>query len=238
MELRRGFAEKLSRPNQRYSRQTRQVLNIAGSFGCAWGALALTSRRFQLYSTESGTPVLPLMKIPIDEIPESPKEIQFLASIDELNEAYAKGPAREFRFPPVVEVDVVCYRSGRELFFRGSLQGSLESTCSRCLKDFRLPVRHEFNIVLSPKPAPSNAATEELRPEDLGLSYYSGEEIDLAPLVREQVLLALPTRPLCAENCRGLCSGCGADLNSEECRCSRDAEDPRMAIFRTLRIDR
>jgi len=179
-----------------------------------------------------------LMKIPIDEIPESPREIQFSASIDELNESYAKGQPREFRFPPLVDVDVLCYRSGRELFFRGLFRGEIESTCSRCVKDFSLPVEHQFDIVLSPKPTEASASSEELRPEDLGLSYYSGDEIDLEPLVREQVILALPTRPLCAENCRGLCGGCGADLNYEECSCSRAAEDPRMAIFRTLRIDR
>jgi uncharacterized protein len=178
------------------------------------------------------------MKILIDEIPESPKEIEFAASVDELNEAYAKAPAREFRFPPLVDVDVVCYRSGREIFFRGAFRGTIESTCSRCLNDFSFPVEHEFDIVLSPKPAQTSASTEELRPEDLGLSYYSGNEINLDPLVREQVLLALPTRPLCAEDCRGLCGGCGIDLNTEDCCCSRDSEDPRMAIFRTLRIDR
>jgi uncharacterized protein len=133
----------------------------------------------------------------------------------------------------------VCYRSGRELFFHGAFRGRIESTCSRCLKEFSLPVAHEFEIVLSPKPAQAGAATEELRPEDLGLSYYSGDEINLEPLVREQMLLALPTRPLCAEDCRGLCGGCGADLNTEECCCrSGETEDPRMAIFRTLRIDR
>jgi uncharacterized protein len=178
------------------------------------------------------------MKIPIDEIPESPKEIEFSASINELNETCAKGHAREFRFPPLVDVNVICYRSGRELFFRGAFRGKIESTCSRCVKDFSLPVEHEFDIVLSPKPAEAGASTEELRREDLGLSYYSGDEINLEPLVREQVLLALPTRPLCAEECRGLCGGCGADLNIELCRCSGDAEDPRMSIFRTLRIDR
>ena len=177
------------------------------------------------------------MKIPIDEIPESPKDIHFSASINELNETFAQG-TREFRFPPLLDVDVVCYRAGRELFFRGSFRGKIETTCSRCLKDYSLPVEHEFDIVLCPKPLQASGSTEELRPEDLGLSYYSGEEINLEPLVREQVMLALPTRPLCSESCRGLCSGCGMDLNQEDCRCSSDSQDPRMAIFRTLRINR
>ena len=199
---------------------------------------ALTTEMFYLYSNESSAPILPLMKVLVDDIPESPKAIEFSESIEELNEIYAKGKARDFRFPPLVDVDIVCYRSGRQLFFRGSFHGRIESSCSRCLKDFSMPVEHEFDFVLSPNAFGSNGSTEELRREELGLSYYSGDEIDLAPLIREQVMLALPTRPLCAENCRGLCGGCGVDLNYEDCRCPRAAEDPRMAFFRTLRIDR
>jgi len=178
------------------------------------------------------------MKILVEDIPESPREIKFSESIEELNETFAKGKAGDFRFPPLVDVDVVCYRSGRELFFCGSFSGAIGSICSRCLKDFSMPVEHEFDFVLSPVPFGSAGSTEELRREELGLSYYSGDEIHLAPLIREQVMLALPTRPLCAEDCRGLCGGCGADLNYEVCQCSRTADDPRMAFFRTLRIDR
>ena len=101
-----------------------------------------------------------------------------------------------------------------------------------------MPVEHEFDFVLIPAPFGSTASTEELRREELGLSYYSGDAINLAPLIREQVMLALPTRPLCADDCRGLCGGCGVDLNSQDCQCSRSAEDSRMAFFRTLRVDR
>ncbi|MGH7769034.1 MAG: YceD family protein, partial [Candidatus Binatia bacterium] len=62
------------------------------------------------------------------------------------------------------------------------------------------------------------------------------EEIQLTPLVREQVLLALPTRPLCDENCRGLCPKCGVDLNENSCRCSSSKGDPRMAFFRDMKL--
>jgi uncharacterized protein len=214
------------------------VPNITQCFEFWFERFALTTELFQLYSTVFSVPVLPLMKIPVDEIPESPKEIKFSESIAELNETFAKGKASDFRFPPLVDVDLVYYRSGRELFFRGSFSGQLEGSCSRCLKNFSMPVDHEFEFVLSPDPFGSSGATEELRREELGLSYYCGDEINLGPLIREQVILALPTRPLCGESCRGLCGGCGADLNYEDCRCSRTAEDPRMAFFRTLRINR
>jgi uncharacterized protein len=51
-------------------------------------------------------------------------------------------------------------------------------------------------------------------------------------------MLALPTRPLCAEDCRGLCDSCGANLNREACDCADTGGDPRMAIFRTLKVGR
>ena len=178
------------------------------------------------------------MKIPIDDIPQLPKEISFSESIEELNEIYAKGSARDFRFPPSLHVALVYYRSGRELFFHGRLEGSIGASCSRCLKDFSFKMDCPFEFMLIPDPVTLPRGAEELSRGELGLSFYSTEEIDLAPLIMEQVMLALPTRPLCAEDCRGLCSRCGADLNRETCGCSANASDPRMALFRTLKVDR
>ncbi|HTN69727.1 MAG TPA: DUF177 domain-containing protein [Methylomirabilota bacterium] len=178
------------------------------------------------------------MKIPVDDIPQSPKEIKFSESVEELNEAYSKASARDFRFPPFLDVDLVYYRSGRQLFFHGSLRGVIEGCCSRCLKDYTFSLQNDFAFVLSPAPAESDRKVEELSREDLGLSYYSTDEINLTPLIREQAMLALPTRPLCEENCRGFCGGCGVDLNHEACVCSAAEGDPRMAIFRTLKVGR
>jgi len=178
------------------------------------------------------------MKIPVDDIPQSPKEIKFSESIGELNEAYAKGSAGDFRFPPFLDVDLVYYRSGRQIFFQGLLGGSLEGRCSRCLKDFTITLRKNFDFVLSPDRDKSDRKIAELSREDLGLSTYSTDEINLAPLIREQVVLGLPTRPLCAESCRGLCGGCGVNLNYEACLCSAAGDDPRLEIFRTLKVGR
>ena len=183
-------------------------------------------------------PVPAPMKIPVDDIPQLPKEISFSERIEELNEIYAKGSARDFRFPPSLHVALVYYRSGKELFFHGRLEGSIAASCSRCLNDFSFKMDRQFEFVLMPDPALSARGAEELSRADLGLSFYSTEEIDLSPLIKEQVMLALPTRPLCSEDCRGLCGGCGADLNREACACSVTIGDPRMAVFRALKVDR
>jgi uncharacterized protein len=179
------------------------------------------------------------MKIPVDQITQSPKEIIVSEKIEELNSFFAKAKYRDFHFPPVLDVNLVYYRSGQELFFQGSFDGRFEGCCSRCLANYSFDVQKSFDIVLVPDPARPERKVEELRREELGLSYYSSDIIELTPLIEEQILLALPTRPLCHEDCRGLCGGCGVNLNVEECACDPAAlSDSHFAIFRTLKINR
>jgi DUF177 domain-containing protein len=177
------------------------------------------------------------MKILVGEITESPKTLGFSERVDELNKVYTDNEYHEFRFPSSVDVRVVFYRSGQEIFFAGFLQGVFEACCSRCLEVYGFPVEKKFEIVL----APDSMATDrkrELNKEEMGLSFYQGAEINLAPLIREQILLSLPIRPLCAEECRGLCAGCGVNLNKEACLCVPPQVNERLAFFRSLRMNR
>lgn len=178
------------------------------------------------------------MKISVDEIPQTPKEIDFSESVEELNHIYSRESNRDFGFPPVLDVHLVYYRLGPELFFSGRLRGQLTGRCGRCLEEFGFALDKQFDFMLTPEAKKSGHRAEELHRDDLARSYYSSDEIDLAPLIAEQVLLALPTRPLCGDNCRGLCGSCGANLNSDGCHCSNAGSDPRMAPFRTLKVGR
>lgn len=172
------------------------------------------------------------MIIQIDQITESPKKIRFAEPIGELNSS--DDLTIDFRFPKMIDVDMAYYRSGRDLFFHGWFGGRMEGHCSRCLKSYSFALEKKFLFVLTPNPF--SAKTKELNRDELGLSYYVSKEINLFPFIREQVLLALPTRPLCEEACRGICPGCGADLNQEPCLCAVTRGDPRTAIFRTLKL--
>jgi uncharacterized protein len=178
------------------------------------------------------------MKIPVDDIPQSPKEIAFCENIEDLNRLYRRSDHAEFGFPQALEVDLGYYRSGPEIFFTGYFRGEFSGCCGRCLENYNFTLNKDFAFVLTPAPAKSERGAEELHSAELGLSYYSGDEIDLAPLIAEQVMLSLPTRPLCSEECSGLCKSCGANLNRESCDCSTETGDPRMAIFRTLKVGR
>src|SRR5215213_1677197 len=81
------------------------------------------------------------------------------------------------------------------------------------------------------------AENVELQAEDLILSAYEGDAVDLDELVREQILLALPSRHLCREDCKGLCQKCGANLNDAPCSCEQGEVDPRWAALADLKKD-
>ncbi len=174
------------------------------------------------------------MKIPLEHIIAAPKTVSFSEQIDKLNLIYTEECDRDFRFPPSIDVSLEYYRSGQEIFFQGTFGGTIEGRCARCLEGYFFPIEKSFNFVLTPEPL--SAKNKELSRDEMGLSFYSAEDIDLYPFIREQVLLALPMRPLCEDGCRGLCGGCGANLNRELCVCVSTPGDPRLALFQTLKL--
>ena len=104
----------------------------------------------------------------------------------------------------------------------GRIEGSVSIPCSRCLARYALPVERDFNVSYLPAPDARGAGGFELQisREDLDVSYLDEEgKLDMRDLVSEQIYLALPMKPLCALECRGLCASCGANLNTETCRC-------------------
>lgn len=172
------------------------------------------------------------MKINVYDIKDEAKELAYDEPTSELNALMEYG-AHDFDFPRPVHVSLVHYRAGQELIFHGSLGGEVVGHCARCLDDFVFDLRRDFHCVLVPHSGtPGEVALEE---DDLDLSYYRGEEVDVSPLMREQLLLALPTQPLCREDCRGLCAKCGANRNRESCDCPAGFSDPRLAVLQGLK---
>ena len=116
----------------------------------------------------------------------------------------------------------------------GHVATELELPCSRCLEPFRLPVASPFDLRYLPVSEASSDAEREVDDEDLETSYYENDAIDLNELLREQFYLVLPMKPLCKEDCRGLCAHCGTNLNTGTCDCAAVWEDPRLAPLKEL----
>ena len=111
---------------------------------------------------------------------------------------------------------------------------TLELSCSRCLEPFTLPVHVEFNLRYQPRAIDAGEGERAIEEGDLSTGFYENDEIDLSQLMFEQFYLSLPMKPLCRDDCKGLCSVCGMNLNRGTCGCRRDWEDPRLAVLRTL----
>jgi uncharacterized protein len=184
----------------------------------------------------STSKILGVVRVRVDQITDEESHCSFQQPLEEINGRLVHGEVRDFRLTSPLAVDTTYYRAGDDLFFAGRIHADLEGTCARCLEPFDLTVDEPAQFVLVP--TPKEGPERQLSEDDLALSFYSGEEIDLGPLFTEQVILTLPTRALCREDCRGLCPRCGVNRNNETCECVEREPDPRLAVLRNLRVER
>jgi DUF177 domain-containing protein len=126
----------------------------------------------------------------------------------------------EFRQSAPLRVDAVAELAGAEIRLRGHLGTRLTVTCDRCLATFDFPVDRDFDLFYRPNETIARAEEIEVPKEELGIGFYSGEGIDLADAITEQVILSVPMKLVCRPDCRGLCPVCGADHNRVECQCA------------------
>jgi len=109
---------------------------------------------------------------------------------------------------------------------RGHLSAKVGMSCGRCLNEFTLPVEQDLDLFFLPHQAEDAGEEEEdevqLSDRDMVIGYYSGKRLDLGDAVREQLLLAVPMKRVCREECKGLCPRCGTDLNAGTCSCTPD----------------
>ncbi len=123
----------------------------------------------------------------------------------------------------------------KDIRLRGKLATGLELQCARCLDPVPQEIEREFELLY--RPLGADAGRDELSVTDAEaeIGYYQGDGILLEDVLREQVLLALPLKVTCRENCRGLCLHCGKNLNLEQCSCTTPMEDPRWTALRDIR---
>ena len=111
--------------------------------------------------------------------------------------------------------------------------------CNRCLKPVQQVVESPIDLVLLERSRKRQATEEEqLEAQELGLVEVEGGLFDSRPLVVEQVELSLPMKPLCREDCAGLCPQCGQDWNEGRCNCVHERVDPRWAALAVLKEPR
>jgi len=139
-------------------------------------------------------------------------------------------------FEPV-EVHLTLTNTGRRIVAEGRLETAGRFRCSRCLEEFRHPVSVPFSAEYQAAPSggePGQGGETEDADE---VVWYHDDVIDTAEEIRQSVLLALPMKPLCAEDCPGLCPRCGHNLKAGPCGCTLDDVDPRLSALKDFKAD-
>lgn len=152
----------------------------------------------------------------------------------------------DFRVVSPVSLTGDVRKDGRQIRLKGRLAATLECACSRCLEVFEVPVAVDLDLLFLPAsdaastsrlPSDDDEGGEAITDDGLGVSFYKDEVLDLGDIIREQFFLALPMKPLCREDCRGLCPVCGLNRNRDTCTCRAEWIDPRLEPLKHLRSE-
>ena len=184
------------------------------------------------------------MLIDILHIPEEGKEF-----------SYQEDPANiqlspDIEFKGVIDVQAFLYKTEETIIARGRINATPSFQCGRCSKNFFLPLAIDFDQIFVPKnpprpayhkkqeekKAPRSSLKKKADVSDLSQgkeeldnpdeNYYEGSSVVLDEMIREQVLLEFPMRPLCSPTCKGVCPRCGIDWNVSDCSCLKDEDAP------------
>lgn len=156
-------------------------------------------------------------------------------SIDFGPDVHQKTPLRTTGRAQLVEEHHGKHRKIKDIRLNGALGTRLELPCARCLEPVVEDITREFDLLYRPQGADAGREELSVTGAEAEISYYQGEGLLLEDALREQVLLAVPLKVICRENCKGLCPQCGTNLNAGQCSCAEPVEDPRWSALKEIR---
>ena len=121
-----------------------------------------------------------------------------------------------------------------DIRIRGTLDTRMEVACARCLESVSQPIDASFDLIFRPAGADLDNSDRAISTSETEIGYYEGDGLLLEDVQREQILLALPAKNLCREDCKGLCPECGRNRNTDPCDCAAASTDPRWNQLKAL----
>ena len=186
------------------------------------------------------------MKIPVDRLNDAPTSFSFEGDANWWRSALATDSGLPGEIAEPVQFSCRAQRIGEDVQLEGGVDGVVELECGRCLARYRHRFSEEFRFVLEPArnrvPADPEGAEALARDglclgDELETGWFRGSEIHLGSMFTELVSLALPVKPLCREDCPGLCARCGANLAVASCGCEKMKSDSPFSVLEGIRDD-
>jgi len=172
------------------------------------------------------------MEIKVSEIPAEGFKIEMAAEATEIGEF-----DEEIGLLQPVIASLRVEKVGATVHIKGRIDTVVELSCSRCARKYEYKVASGLDLDLHPLKGASEEE-KELQAGDLDVEFYSGDVVDITNLLREQVLLQVPMKPLCSEGCLGLCPYCGQDLNERTCGCKPPEGHPGFEALKDFLKDK
>ena len=180
------------------------------------------------------------MKIQIHHIPSGGLDLKYeeeprrFASVKELMDD------GECRFATPVAIALQVIPMPDMIRVKGRLSATVRQACVRCLASFDHPLESRFILDYS-KAIPDElhrdaSESVELTAQQIGMMHYQGDEIDFTDAIQEQIVLAVPYRPICSDECKGLCAQCGRNLNLGDCGCGDQDKGGPFEILKSLKL--
>jgi uncharacterized protein len=158
----------------------------------------------------------------------APEQMEYSDGVQQVGPLQVDGRAdvlQEHRGPREIVPDIR---------LRAKYQGKVEVACARCLDPVEHSLKGEFDLIFRPLGVDGGASEHSITTDETEIGYYQKSGLVLEDVLREQVLLSLPARTLCRQDCKGLCPRCGQNLNSEACTCDAAPVDPRWGALSDL----
>ena len=122
-----------------------------------------------------------------------------------------------------------------DIRLKGHWEGKFEIPCARCVEEVPTELEGDFDLIFRPLGADAGPQERSISAVETEIGYYQKDSLLLEDVLREQVLLSLPVRTLCKEDCKGLCPRCGGNRNNQACSCEEGQSDPRWEALGELR---
>ncbi len=178
------------------------------------------------------------MNIIIDHIKDTPLAIHFDEPVETFPLLAGMQNDKSCNITGRILGDVTATREYENIRVTGRVSAPLELSCSRCLADYTSFVDTNFTIFFRKDHAAAASSEDELELGEMDLlsSVYTGEEIDLTHEIEEQIAMEIPLKPLCNEDCKGLCHECGVDLNIAKCTCSKEPVSLSFGALKDFKV--
>lgn len=133
-----------------------------------------------------------------------------------------------------VTISLDVQKSGEEYFCQGVVDATVRLECARCLSEFDFELRNKTDFIICSEGLYAERAKQGIDDEDYAFFQGPDLQVDLTDIVRQTIILAVGMKPLCSENCQGLCPRCGTNLNERTCTCAAESIDPRWEGLKRL----